>query len=354
MLEKKQILVGIDFIGINFPSALYSLQQWATYVSRSDYFTPIIGVSTFCERDKSLPGCPNLTAAEAVKCIKECCPRVKVVHCDTEMNDIARGVLVKNAINSQPFWSSFSYGSVVNRMLLLANEASCDYLVRIDPGTVPPRENSFDEIMQQHISWIGDSNIVVSRRYAGRLALRDIFLIEGKADKQCDLVYRMTGIDPLSQVTGGAMFTSKIPGVPAVPFDSSEAGLTLVWASDDGIYQLLEKTKGSRNIGVVTIPRFDVVGKPKSTKEYYRGVAGTVFLSSLLQGGKSRQDAALDVEEFLGNLLELLDDKKCRLIDENDNWRNEFTKDKVTPDQFLEKIFAVSYTHLTLPTICSV
>lgn len=332
---KKRVLLGIDFVGANFPSALYSLQRWAEYAKSSTSFDPVIGVSTFCRRSEPLRGAKTLTAEQAVGIVRACCSGLPVLHWDTGVNELATGILAETGIGSVPSWPDFSYGGVVNRLLLLANEASCAWLVRMDPGTLPPSEKPFDDVLHHHLAWIGDSSIVVSRGYKGRLALRDIFLIEGKADEQCDLVQGMTGIDPLAQVTGGAMFTSKVPGVPALSFPSSESGPTLVWGSDDGIYQILPSTQGSRKVGVIEVPRFDVVGKPKSTKEYYRGVAGTVFLASVLRGARNPTN---EVQQFLDRVAVLLDDKRCSQIDENPNWRSEFMRANVAPDAFLERI----------------
>ena len=343
--EKERILLGIDFIGRNFPSALYSLQRWAEYAKNSSCFVPVIGVSTFCRRSAPLPAATNLIAEQALRVVKDCCSGLEVLHWDTDVNELAAAILSENGIKSCPSWSDFSYGGAVNRLLLLANEASCPCLVRVDPGTVPPTEKPFDDILHHHLSWIGDSSIVVSRGYKGRLALREIFLIEGKADDQCDLVHRMTGIDPLAQVTGGGMFTSKVPGIPALPFAGTENGPTLVWGSDDGIYQILPSTLGSRKVGAIEVPRFDVVGKPKSTKEYYRGVAGTVFLASVL---RDIQNATHEVQRFLDRIAGMLDDRKCREIDGNENWRSEFTRANVAPDGFLDKIKEGCRNHVQL------
>ncbi len=232
---QEKILVGVDFIGANFPSALYSLQRWTAYLALSKDFKPAIGISTSCERNKPLPGFRNFTAAEAFRAIKDSCKEIEVLCWDTQVSQLVLKELSNNKINSCPFWPEFSYGGVINRLLLLANVASCDYIVRIDPGTLPPLKKSFDDVINHHLLSMRKVGSVISRGYEGRLALRDTFLTDGKSDEQGDLVKDITGINPLAQVTGGAMFTSRVPGVPAPPFPAYEQPTgkknpTLVWA----------------------------------------------------------------------------------------------------------------------------
>ncbi len=86
---------------------------------------------------------------------------------------------------------------------------------------------------------------------------------------------------------------------------------------------------------MIGVPRFDAIGKPKPTKEYYRGVAGTVFLAAIRQGATNPSD---QVNIFLEQMLELLDNDKCHRIDQNLNWKEEFTRANVAPDQFLDQI----------------
>ncbi|MGH6635397.1 MAG: hypothetical protein ACRED0_04440 [Gammaproteobacteria bacterium] len=161
--DRMRVLLGIDFVGSNFPSALYSLQRWAAYAKAVTSYAPVIGVSTFCHRSAPLPGCTSLTAGQAVSVIKNCCAGIEVLHWDNEVSDGISAILSSGDVKSSLSWPAFSYGGVVNRLLLLAHEASCMCLVRIDPGTLPPTEKSFDEIVAHHLSWIGTSDIVVSR-----------------------------------------------------------------------------------------------------------------------------------------------------------------------------------------------
>lgn len=336
----RRVLVGIDFIGDNFPSALYSLQRWAAYLVPSDQFESVIGVSTSCGKRDPLPGFSSLTAAEALHVVKNSCSRLDVFHWDTGVGNLAATELSSKGITSYPFWPEFSYGGVINRLLLLATVAGCDFVVRVDPGTLPPAEKSFDEIMSDHLSSMSTTGSVVSRGYEGRLALRDTFVVDGKADEHCDLVRDMTGVNPRAQVTGGAMFTSRVPGTPAPPFrayelETGRTAPTLVWASDDGIYQTLPSTRSSKKIEAIGIARFDAVGKHKPPEEYYRGVAGAVFLAAIRQ---SHQDPTERVRVFLEQLTELLDDGKCLRIDGNPKWKSEFTRENVAPDRFLARI----------------
>lgn len=349
MTKDGRVLVGMDFIGVNFPSALYSLQRWAAYLAEGTAFEPVIGVTTSCAANDPLPDLSSLTAREAVHIVRDCASNLKVLHWHTGIDKVATMELLQNGITSLPFWPDFSYGGVVNRLLLLATVSRCDFIVRVDPGTLPPAEMSFEDIMRVHISSIGTTSAVVSRGYQGRLALRDTFVVKEKSADHCDLVRDLTGVDARAQVTGGAMFTSRVPGIPAPAFPAYDLASrrlpTLVWASDDGIYQTLSSTTSSTKINRVEVPRFDAVGKPKPTREYYRGVAGAVFLRALRTGDEHPHE---HVRVFLQRLDEMLDDAKCRNIDGNAHWREEFNQENVAPNQFLDRIREgwTNYQHL--------
>jgi hypothetical protein len=107
---------------------------------------------------------------------------------------------------------------MVNRLLLLAHALRCSYLVRVDPGTLPPKE-SLDAVIDRHVRAINRGLTVVSGQYEGRLAVRDDYLTE-EANRQeyFETIGRFVGVDPNIQVTGGPAFTSPVPGVPAIPF----------------------------------------------------------------------------------------------------------------------------------------
>ena len=361
---KTPVLLVIDFSGQNFPSALYTLQQWGPYVNdkKSKYKT-IIGIATSQKRSDPLIkkdiAEKGITVETALKVIKEYCAAPDFVVWDRCVDDAVNKVLAENGIGSKPVFPDFNYGSIVNKGLLLANAMSCQYLVRVDPGTRPP-SHRFDTVMEKHVDFIESQlrlgqSVVVSRGYEGRIAVRDFYSQTEHLLDHHDLVEEMTGVPLYAQVTGGAMFTSPIPGHPAVPFEKVEnGGLVLVWASDDGFYQLMANTKESKKIGGVDVPRFVAVGKEKMSFEYYKGVAGMVFLSSLRR--ESNKDkvtdkdickATEDVDKFVNQLKPLLDAKKCQNNDEREfeekrgkrlDWLRDFVRAEIAEDEFLRQI----------------
>lgn len=343
MTDKTRLLIGFDFTGFNFPSALYSLQQWAAFTKRSEDFEVIFGVSTAQHRSRGLPGAQDLSTRNALMSMTQYA--FPLICWDEYVNDLAKNILRGQGIKCHASYSGFNYGSLVNRLLLLANEASCDFLIRVDPGTRPPDSRFFDEMAREHIGAIKGKVCVVSRGYEGRLAIRDQFVRDKK--KHEELVEQFTFVKPNSQVTGGAMFTSNVPGTPAVPFEAyGTAAPTLVWGSDDAIFQVLPTTRDSRKLADIPIPRFDREGKGKSTVEYYRGVSGMVCLAELASG-KSESEAKKKVVEFLQTLKEKhLDETKYKSDDEKDAkgrsqgeiMGQEFSHNTVAPAAFLSRI----------------
>jgi len=343
MADKTRLLIGFDFTGFNFPSAIYTLQQWATYTKQSEDFDVIFGVSTAQHRPRGLPGAPDLSTRNALISMSQYAS--PLVCYDEYVNDLAKDILQAQGIKCHASYSGFNYGSLVNRLLLLASEASCDFLIRVDPGTRPPDSRSFEEMAREHIGAIKGTACVVSRGYEGRLAIRDQFVRDKKEHEK--LVERFTFVKPNSQVTGGAMFTSSVPGTPAVPFEAyGTAAPTLVWGSDDAIFQVLPATDGSRKLSDIPIPRFDREGKGKSTVEYYRGVAGMVCLADLASG-KPESVAKEKVIEFLQILKEEhlneikykpINEKTARGKGRGEIMDNEFCHDTVAPAAFLSRI----------------
>ena len=332
-----KVMIGLDFIGLNFPAALYTIQQWWTYASRSDEHVCTFGISNFCERGGGLPGAHDFTPLDALKTISAFVPSEQIANWTSEIDSELLTQLDMNGVQSRPFYSQFNYGSVVNRLLLLASARDCKYLVRVDPGTLPPMDKSFAELMGEHEAEINSNrHAVVSRQYANRLALRDIFVRQGLEDKHARKVKEFTGIDVRAQVTGGAMLTFRTPGTPAVCFPAG-AGLTLVWASDDGIYRVLDETKlDSKMFRLNPVERFDAVGKPKSPKEYYRGILGAVYLKAIRDGG-NMDTVRGKADSFIKELAdEVLDPKKCSIIDPA--WRSTFVSNEIAPEEFVEAI----------------
>jgi len=351
--SKTRILLVIDFTRRNFPSALYALQQWGPYVNdKKSMYETIIGVATSQKRSDKLNEGGDTTVETALKTIKEYCRAPAFVVWDGLIDRIVDDVLKNNRIVSKPVFSGFNYGSIVNKGLLLAHVMGCQYLIRVDPGTLPPRY-SFDTVIKKHTDFIKHHSkvgktVVVSRGYEGRIAVRDFYSKTENLLQHHELIEDMTKVNIYAQVTGGALFTSEVPGVPAVPFRKTQNGdLTLVWASDDGFYQLITKMKnGSMRLGGADVPRFVAVGKEKMSFEYYRGISGMVLLSSLIQGSNLRQ-ATKGVDEFLKRLKPMLDAKKCQKNDEKDfqekynkklDWSRHFVRKLVAEDAFLKEV----------------
>jgi len=346
--EKRKIMVGFDFTTSNYPAALYTLQQWARCAEGSG-LDITFGVSTALSRKKVFCFEKISTVRDALLIMAGQCRNF--VCWDEFVTDFVFCSVPEMLSRPFLFYRDFNYGSSVNRLLLLAYAAGCEYLVRVDPGTLPPEldpeqdggRTKFGAIVDEHIDLIKGSVKVVSRGYKGRLAIRDLFVYENKKKEHEQLVEGFTGIDVRRQVTGGAMFTSNVPGLPVVGFGRfgpSKKELTLVWGSDDAISQILPEMSGSKNMGGVLVPRFDPEGKRKTTVEYYRGVAGMVYLANFITSGKdvvARKKLRRFFHELKGYFL---DPKRYRLESEgkNKSMRREFTLTRVAPEPFLAKI----------------
>ena len=359
-MKRTRILLGIDFIGANFPSARQTIQQWWPYVNESEEHDCILGVSNFCAKDSHLPGGKGLLPTSAVEVLSSSVDKKKLAHWTSDIDSILLET-IRGRFESQPFFSDFNYGSVVNRLLLLAHSHACDYMVRIDPGTLPPQGEgaSFAKLMSEHESEIGkDPRAVVSRQYANRLALRHMFVKSGQEKFHAKLVEDFTGIDVQCQITGGAMLTLRSPGTPAVCFPK-KAGLTLVWASDDGIYQLLPDTQAkSHPLKNHPVERFDEVGKRKKSTEYYRGIIGAAYLNAM-RTVKNKQMAKQHAKDFVRDLKDkILDATKCdkldkdidKDIDKDSDWATRFRLEHIAPLPFLRAIEAGHANHIRLLT----
>ena len=335
----KRVLLGIDFIGENFPAALYTIQQWWYYVTRNnEQYDCIFGVSNFCNRHASLPGTDVLTPNDVPRILRAFIPEKKLVQwtSDIDADLIAK---IEKKSSAIPFFSEFNYGSVINRLLLLATSHDCDYLVRLDPGTLPPKTGiTFQDLMYSHERRIASNKYtVVSQCYKNRLALRDMFVKEGMKVKHAELIKEYTGINVDNQITAGAMLTFKIPGVPAPCFPSDGNGaLTMVWASDDGIYSILSKTKNqSVSLTEAPIERFDAEGKSKNPIEYYHGILGAVCLKTICDGYNLEQ-VRDQAQRFLNDLKDIIDPQKCKKI--GLTWDQMFSVDMIAPYNFLKNI----------------
>lgn len=336
----RRVLLGIDFIGDNWHAALSSIERWWEFVSTSAHYWVLVGVSNFCQRQEILPGSVDVTPDSVHRILTSFIPADRLTHWTSDIDGRVLVEAQRQGCRSVPLYSAFNYGSIVNRLILMAHAKGCEYLVRIDPGTCPPEGVSFDALMSEHERSIDDNTYaVVSRQYAGRLALRHMFAKEGRELAHTKLVRRMTGVHVDAQITGGAMFTQRMPGVPAVCFPPPKEGLTLVWASDDGIYQTLKCTKAHcRVLQSCPVPRFDSVGKIKGPLEYYRGIVGAAFLHSL-ENHASRRKAEGELDHFMDELKAgILDESKCSHYDGNSDWATNFCLRGLAPSDFLDAI----------------
>ena len=316
-----RVMLGIDFIGDNLEGAMRSLRLWSAYIGADQRVLLTLGMSHFSDRGALLPGSDALTPRDAAALIARGVlpPVTGIAQWTSDIDKRLIHVLRSEGINATPFFNLFNYGSVVNRLLLMSHAKGCDVLMRVDPGTAPPLGISFGEILDEHLSRIeNDPTVVVSRRYAERLTLRDDYVRDrARIDAHRRLVAATTGMDVKNQITGGALLSFRPPGIPAICFPGSTDGPTLVWASDDGIYDTLSIMEH----GVTTVlfkshpvTRFDSVGMPKPWQTYYRGIVGRVLLGVLLRGEK--EAAGLQAaERFLTALKALAAVPKDAAID---------------------------------------
>jgi hypothetical protein len=227
----------------------------------------------------------------------------------------------------RPFASGFSYGGYVNQCLMLSRLTGCDYLLRIDPGTLPPGD-LWNLLDRQRAALL--SHRVVSGVYQDRLAFRDhLYARRSLRDQYLAFIAQQTGVALHEQLTGGALFMMASPGVPAIPFAQWSSGEpTLVWGSDDAVFQ--DGEIATRVFAEHKVPRHDPFGKAKPPIEYFRGVAGMVYLHHLRRGDAAR----LAVASFIDRLNEFLDPS----LPENRGSRFPLELDEVVPSRFLDAI----------------
>jgi hypothetical protein len=227
----------------------------------------------------------------------------------------------------QPFFSGFSYGGYVNRMLILSRLAGCDHLLRVDPGTLPPQD--LWSMIDRQVDAL-KTNRVVSGVYADRLAFRDNqYARPSMRDHYLAFIAKETGVALSQQITGGALFMMASPGIPAMPFPAwSAADPTLVWGSDDAIFQ--EPGIKSHVFTEHRVARHEPFGKAKPPVEYFRAVAGTVYLNHLRRSNAARTS----VRRFIRELNDFLDPSAA----ENQASRFPLPEDDVVPSRFLDSI----------------
>lgn len=194
-----------------------------------------------------------------------------------------------------PFFNNFSYGSAVNRLLILTKASGSDYLIRIDPGTGCPPE--FDELIDIHVTSMREAHKkVVSGQYSNRLAIRDDFVPENQRSDFYKLIHSFTGIDPAPgrQLTSGAALTLSVDGPPAIAFDGAK-----VWASDDGFFQVQyeDQTDVQNTIKILREkPGFEL-----TLSGYLSRVAGMVVLNHLVKNS-TFDEAWNSLKQFLENI----------------------------------------------------
>lgn len=273
-------MLSLSFSGGNWENAVETLKRFRKAYS-SDRFSIIVGIETNGDRNSELPW-SNKATNDVFSEIRNQGWN-DFIFWDEQLSQL---IFDKNILKDlpKPFYKSFSYGSAVNRMLLLAKYKQCDFMARIDPGTESPQDKDICDLLQPHVDMLNKDPklIAISGQYEGRLAIRDNNIYCYKKEEYLNFIEKMTGINPKNQVTGGALFTFKVPGIPLIPFEpyNPPDGLTFVWASDDGFLQNLGLAKVC---DVTKIPRFDSVGMPKSPNEYFSGVGGMVYLNALMK-----------------------------------------------------------------------
>jgi len=202
-----------------------------------------------------------------------------------------------------PFFNNFSYGSAVNRLLILAKASGSDYFICIDPGTGCPPE--FDELIDIHLTSMREAHKkVVSAQYSNRLAIRDDFVSENQRSDFYKLIHNFTGIDPAPgrQLTSGAALTLSVDGPLAIAFDGAK-----VWASDDGFFQVQyeDQTEVQNKIKILREkPGFEL-----TLSGYLSRVAGMVVLNQLVKNSTCGQ-AWDSLKQFLDNVQGFISNKE--------------------------------------------
>jgi hypothetical protein len=228
----------------------------------------------------------------------------------------------------QPFSSGFSYGGYVNRVMILSSLVGCDYLLRIDPGTLPPVD--LWRMIETQAAALQASRIV-SGVYQDRLAFRDnLYARRSLRDGYLAFIAQETGVDLHCQITGGALFMVASPGIPAIPFQEWSPGEpTLVWGSDDSIFQ--DSAIKSHVFTQHKVPRHDPFGKAKPPVEYFRGVVGMAYLNRL----RRNDDVA---RASVGSFVNVLNGFLDASLEENRGSRIPLEAQDVAPAQFLDRI----------------
>jgi hypothetical protein len=323
-----RILLSIGYIASNEVGAARTIDAFGAYFARNPHsaYDVCLGVDTL---GRLRPGLARFQ------------PFFRGVFAWDERATVC--ALAAIADGPRPFHAEFSYGGLVNRILILASVAGCDYVLRVDPGTLPPAD--LWNMIETQVEALR-THRVVSGVYVDRLAFRDnAYALATRHDDYLRFVESATGVNIHEQLTGGALFMAATPGVPALPFEQSGnmREPTLVWGSDDALFQTMGIP--TRVFTQHRVPRHDPFGKAKPPAEYFRGVLGMVYLNQLRQDSGSRSW----VPEFVDTLNGFLD----ATLDESRSYGLSVLPlriEEVAPPAFLDRIEAgfENYSRLCL------
>ena len=307
-----RILLAVSYTASNAASAQTTIREFGNYFQRhaGSGYQVLLGVESCADRRAELAQFENL---------------FPTIYCwDEDTTTVALNALRGRP---QPFFPGFSYGGYVNRVLILSKLAGCNYLLRVDPGTLPPAD--LWGMIETQVSALR-TNHVVSGVYQDRLAFRDnLYARRSLRDEYVAFIARETGVSLHRQITGGALFMMQSPGIPAIPFQGWSPGSpTLVWGSDDAVFQ--DSDLKSCVFTEHRVPRHDPFGKAKPPVEYFRGVVGMAYLNRLRRNEASRFSVATFIEALNG----FLDDS----LEENRESRIPLEESDVAPAPFLDKI----------------
>lgn len=286
-MAKRRILLGLSFFN-QTTEVTETLRSFLNLIESGSYDV-VLGLENEKPRTEFAPVLQTLQGQGWPACYLW----------DDVVNRSALQLLPPNG--AKPFFATFSYGSAVNRLLLLSVAAGCEGLVRLDPGTTSPPDMT--RLVGLHLNALSQGRKVVSAQYSGRVAIRDDFVPESQRADYYNLVGTATGIDcrPGQQVTGGAAMTTRSDGPPAIVFDNVK-----VWASDDGFFQVAlgrDATDVQREIPITrTEPGFGL-----ELSAYIARVAAMVILRHAVTGSdhgaalRAARDFTRDIHAFVAS-----------------------------------------------------
>lgn len=308
-MKKKRIAVAISFNGRNCQNAKRSIVRFSRWFARSVYYD-VVWVLMIPSGRKTLEGASELGYASAVRAMITAAGGLPVHVVDNDTTMALRAAVPDQIPN--PVGDDFNYGGTKNLAHIAAMGLGADVVLRIDPATSPPL-GTCDEVISAIEGHLMKQDSLTSGQYLGRIALRYKHVPHGRRTGFLHLVERFTGIDPLSQVTSGALSGSKLPGSPAIPLnsylgDDGSKKLSLVWFIDDGAVQ---RITSSSPIDSLLVPRIDLEQEgsyPKGKSEYFRSVVAAVYLCAVMDG-EQPQLACQVLDRFIEELCNLIGDR---------------------------------------------